>query len=201
MDNESAINDQRLLDAIRHGNKEALAGLFDRYYHRLCDFALLYVKSADLAQEVVSNVFFNLWMKRNDLSVCKNPKSYLFICTRNQCINFLKKERLSLTEPLSDQENIRWENQTESAIYYKELLGMVNHLINKMPDQMQIVFKLHKFENLKYKEIALILSISPNTVQNHMVKANRFITKRLLEVNQQNLLIFILTTTFFNFLF
>lgn len=198
MDNKSVTNDYKLFTAIKHGNKAALACLFDKYYHRLCDFAFLYVKSVDLAQEVVSNVFFDLWMKRDDLCIYKNPKSYLFICARNQCINFLKKERLSQIEPLSVQENIGGENQTESDLYYKELLGIVDTIINKMPSQMQIVFKLNKFENLRYKEIGLILSISPNTVQNHMVKANKFIAKRLSKVNQQNPFAIVLIASFLN---
>ncbi len=198
MDKRNSINDHELFAAIKQGSKSALACLFDRYYHRLCDFAFLYVKSTDLAQEVISNVFFNLWMKKDDLNIDKNPKSYLFICARNQCINFLKKEHLYNIEPLMTLENAGKVNQTESDLYYKELLDTVEGLINKMPSQMQIVFRLNKFEGLKYKEIAQILSISPNTVQNHMVKANKYITKKFLQVSRQNTTLLILAAAFFN---
>src|SRR5699024_9054959 len=82
-----------LLLHIKKGDQEALEELFEKYYYRLCDFAFGYVRSIQLAEEVVSDVFLKVWQKRSTLTATGNFKAYLFTAVRNQALNYVKKEQ------------------------------------------------------------------------------------------------------------
>src|SRR5699024_8263417 len=90
-------SDKILLLHIQKGEQWALEELFEKYYYRLCDFAFQYVRSVDLTEEVVSDVFLTIWQKRNELVSEGNFKAYLFTAVRNQALNYVKKEEQPLT--------------------------------------------------------------------------------------------------------
>src|SRR5699024_10356671 len=75
-------SDSVLVTRIKCGNQQALEELFSKYYDRLCDFAFQYVRSFDLSEEVVSDVFFKVWLKREALTVTGNFKAYLYTAVR-----------------------------------------------------------------------------------------------------------------------
>ncbi|MGD1890610.1 MAG: RNA polymerase sigma factor [Cyclobacteriaceae bacterium] len=166
------VTDEALLDLIASHDERALEVLHQRYYQRLCGFALSIVKTVPLTEEVVSDVFLQLWLKRSELTVRTKLKSYLFTAVRNQAINILRKER----DAHEDIDSISpsqtpLANSVASSLEYKELQQEIDQLINTLPEQRQIIFRLNRFDGLRYKEIAEVLSISPSTVQNQMVAA------------------------------
>lgn len=164
-------SDQKLLSLVKAGNQEALEELFGRYYYRLCDFAFQYVRSFDLTEEVVSDVFLKIWNKRREIDISKNFKAYLYTATRNQALNYLRKENREwdgledLSELASDQ------YQPDEELMYQEFENHIEVLINELPPRRKLIFKLSRMEGLTYREIADILSISIHTVQNQMVAA------------------------------
>jgi len=173
------LKDEELLEHLASGNEKALEALYSRYYHRLCDFAFKFLQNVPLTEEVVSDVFMNLWLKRSILNIQTELKPYLFMATRNQAYNTLKKER-GKHEDIAKitASHTPHSPSTINDIGYKELEKELEELINALPEQRQLIFRLNRFEGLRYKEIAEILSISPHTVQNQMVKAIEFMANQ-----------------------
>ncbi|MFH5831345.1 RNA polymerase sigma-70 factor [Halalkalibaculum sp. DA3122] len=165
-------SDEALLRLIKADSQKALEELFEKYYDRLCDFAFQYVKSIDLSEEIVSDVFLKIWERRHRLNISKNLKGYLYTATRNQALNYLEKqdnELESLTENAREIESGKYHPDEE--LIFKELENRLEALINTLPPRRKIIFKLSRLEGFTYKEIAGILSISIHTVQNQMVAA------------------------------
>lgn len=165
------VSDKTLFQKVKNNDQEALEMLFERYYYRLCDFAFQYVRSFDLAEEVVSDVFLKIWKKRDHLVIRSKFKAYVYTATRNQALNYLKKED-------RDFESLDILNETASKNYrpdeelmFRELENRIEILINTLPPRRKMIFKLSRIEGFTYKEIAGMLSISVHTVQNQMVQA------------------------------
>jgi len=172
-------NDEELFALIKRNDSKALKELFDKYFISLCGFSYTYVKSVDLSEEVVSDIFLNIWLKRSTLEIKSNLKAYLYTATRNRSINYLAKEKRNWESlEVADSESVSIENLPDEIINFKELESMVESIIQKLPPKRQLVFRLNRIDGLSYKEISNVLSISVNTVQNHMVKAVEFISNQ-----------------------
>jgi len=169
MDTDSNII---LLRRIKENDQTALECLFEKYYYRLCDFAFQYVRSVDLAEEVVSDVFMKIWKNRHKIDIKTNFKAYIYTATRNQALNYIQKEQNdweSLDYNFSEKHSPDYHPDEE--LIFQELEKHVEVLINKLPPKRKLIFKLSRIEGFTYLEIAEILSISIHTVQNQMVKA------------------------------
>ncbi|MBX2844228.1 MAG: RNA polymerase sigma-70 factor [Flammeovirgaceae bacterium] len=179
-------SDDELVKYIIKGEEKAFQTLFERYFFRLCDFAYKFLNNEFQCEEAVSDVFMNIWLKRDTLKKDIKVKHYLFIATRNQSISILRKEK----EISKNIENLTLSetpkvNQTLDEISYRELENEIEKIVNQLPEQRQIIFRLNRFEGLRYKEIAKILSISPNTVQNQMVEAIRHISSKYPKIKSE----------------
>lgn len=162
-------DDLFLISLIKNGDKRALDFLFKKYYNSLCKFASYLTGRNDLAEEIVADVFFRIWEKRETIAVEKNLKSYLFMATRHTAINYMKQEKLVMVD-LSD--DLVEENPgPEEVFMYHELELRLTNLINFLPQKRKAIFQLNRFEGFTYTEIAEILSLSSKTVENQMGKA------------------------------
>jgi RNA polymerase sigma-70 factor, ECF subfamily len=161
-----------LLQRVKENDQTALECLFEKYYYRLCDFAFQYVRSVELAEEVVSDVFLKIWENRHTIDIKTNFKAYIFTATRNQALNYLEKEkrdREDLDDILPGKSSDNYHPDEE--LIFQELENHIEVLINKLPPRRKLIFKLSLIEGFTYREIADILSISIHTVQNQMVQA------------------------------
>lgn len=163
------ISDKTLLAKVKQDDQDALEMLFEKYYNRLCDFAFQYVRSFDLTEEVVTDIFLKIWKKRETITVSGNFKAYLYTATRNQALDLLKKEQRPLDElPYETPSN---QSQPDEELLFKEFKNHIEGLINTLPPRRKQIFKMSRVEGFTYQEIADILSISIHTVQNQMVEA------------------------------
>lgn len=169
--------DEELLKKIKQDNKNALDSLFDKYFQGLCDFSNKFLNNAFLAEEAVSDVFLNIWLKRGELEIKTSLKAYLFTAVKNQSLNYLKKENNIYDDiEVVDRNGTVSVLRTDDFFRYEELKEEINIILEKLPEKMRLVFKLSRIEGFTYKEIAEILSISVYTVQNHMVKATKYLS-------------------------
>jgi RNA polymerase sigma-70 factor, ECF subfamily len=148
--------------------------LFDDYYSMLCLVAYDIIKNKQLAEEIVDEVFINLWLKRESIEVYKSIRAYLVKSVQNRCINWLaqtKAERL-LTDNTFDVNSYDFVNWSEDYplgnLLIKELQGKIEESIKTLPDQCRNIFLLSRNGELSYEEIASQLSISVNTVKTQM---------------------------------
>lgn len=86
-----ATEENQIFKQIQSDQREALNRLLDLYFVSLCHFTNAYLYDPMLSEEIVSDVFFNLWAKRKTLKITGNIKPYLFKATRNQAISYLRR--------------------------------------------------------------------------------------------------------------
>ncbi|MCG8307588.1 MAG: RNA polymerase sigma-70 factor [Cytophagales bacterium] len=143
--------------------------LFDHYFPQLFDIAQYYLKSTFLAEEAVSDVFVKVWNGRFRLIEVIDLKSYFFIAIKRQCLSYLKKERKNLLY-IDDLEFevLLHARSSDWGLMNEELMDIYRKAIKKLPEKCRIIYLMAKDRQLKYKEIAAVLNISPKTVETQM---------------------------------
>lgn len=174
------LSEQQYWQLISQGDKKAYEQVFTTYYQPLCNYACSMLKDIDEAEEVVQNTFFNIWNKREVLQISTSIKSYVYRAVHNDCLNKIKHGKVRAVYA-EDYKSTMTGGYSDSAqlLHAKELGKQINEAITSLPEQCGIVFKLSRFENLKYSEIAEQLNISVKTVENHMGKALKMLRQQL----------------------
>lgn len=163
-------NDAALLVEIRKGNRRAFNVLYDKYWMKVYNIAYKRINDREIAEDVTQDVFVQLWTRNTD-AIILDLSSYLYTATRNGVFNRLGKEEKYTTLP-DGAENI--ENQfgsADSKMLHAEFLSAFTALVDALPEQQRMVFKLKFNENLSSRQIADKLHISPKTVRNHIGRA------------------------------
>lgn len=174
-------NDDELWSRVARHDERALEQLLRRYHQRLCEFAYSILKQRDQVEEAVSNVFLNVWRRRETLDIKTSVRSYLFAAVANQALT-LRKRQLSRRTALMEEvpaQSLAVVQGADRELIYAELEQEVEEIIASLPPQRMIVFRMNRFEGLRYLEIARALGLSERTVQNHMVLAIKHLAKEL----------------------
>lgn len=150
-------------------------------HEKLVGFAFSMLKSKEDAEEVVSDFFINVWVKRANMKKLDNPKLYLFVGIKNYSINKIKSNRRRELPELD-----QWTTELGSVFFNPEELAIsieqtkkIMAAINQLPEKCKAIFKLIKEDGLKYNEVAQLLDISIKTVESQMAIALRRIRQCL----------------------
>jgi RNA polymerase sigma-70 factor (ECF subfamily) len=174
------LTEQQQFEALASGDITAFEMYFKSFYQPLCNYAYTFLQDKDEAEEIVQGTFISVWEKRQSLNFHTSGKSYLYAMVRNACLNVIKHEKikqryvgeeLALTNPGYES--------VSNTVAGLELEGRIQQAIEHLPEQCRLVFKLSRFEELKYSEIAEQLNISVKTVENHMGKALKIMREHL----------------------
>lgn len=172
--------DLEWFNEIQSGNEIAFTQLFHAYYSALCRFALIIVKDRTSAEEIVQQLFINLWQKAGKLVIHSSVKAYLFTSTRYESIHFLNSVNKNLElDEVENFELVSNDKIPSELLEQKDLAKIINECISRLPARCRQVFILHKVDGLKYREISEILEISEKTVENHLIKALRIIRQTI----------------------
>ena len=170
-----------LQKAFEQDPRQGLELLFRKYHAPLCSHAVRFVYSRQIAEDLVSEVFFQFFKTEAYQNITTSYISYLFRSVRNEAFTYLRRE-FGRTCPL----DASYENQPDpqalspdAEVQYNNLFLKVNAAIAQLPTQCQRAFLLSRFENKKYHEIADELRISPKTVEVHISKALRYLRMAL----------------------
>jgi RNA polymerase sigma-70 factor, ECF subfamily len=175
-----ALTDNDIVLELRNSNELVFETLFRDYYERLCNYANTFLNDIDEAEELVQNTFVSFWEKREAIEIHTSVKSYLYKIVHNNCLNRIKHEKVK-QDYGNDYRYVApdgFDNATQQLIG-KELEQEINRAIETLPPQCRQVFKLSRFENLTYAEIAEQLDVSVKTIENHMVKALKIMREEL----------------------
>jgi len=172
-------NEKYLVQKLSEGDESSYISLFKDYYVSLCAYARRYIGRKDIAEEIVSDIFFNIWKNRKKLEIKSSVKSYLFQAAANNSLYYLRK--LGREEKLEDYfngidyDNIGFqevtENLPEQSFLMQELTERIDDAIDQLPPRQQTAFRLKRFEGKRNKEIASEMGISVKTVEMHLSKA------------------------------
>jgi RNA polymerase sigma-70 factor (ECF subfamily) len=168
----SPINDSELWFAIRNGNEQAFATLFDRYWLRLYKTAMRYLKDSEAGEEAVHDVFLNIWNRRQELEIQSFP-NFLLTAIRYQVYNRMRAVKSPIILNISESEISEWldHNNGESRIKDQELLHELGQYLEQLPKRCQEIFYMSRINHLSNQEIAGRLGISKRTVENQITMA------------------------------
>lgn len=168
-------SEDRNIILLKSGNSQALTLVYDQYSPHLYAKILSMVKDADIAQELLQDVFLKVWHNRERIDPSQSFQAWIFTIAVNIVYDYYRK--------LSRDTKIQQEMmQNFTAMYYAnddyiidERRDLLNKALVKLPPQRLLVFKMCKIEGLSYQEVAEKLNISTSTVSNHLVKATKAI--------------------------
>ena len=169
-------------------DEKAFRKLVDLFSSRLFGFAQSFLKDKLLSEEVVSDVFFKLWVHRKDLAEIENLKAYLFKATYHTSLNYLDANQRKKAISLEDVEvDLGVDTiSPETKMIDKELKEIIEKAIESLPDRCKLIYKMAKVEEMKYKEIAELLNISIKTIDNQLSIAIRKIGEVIREYLNAN---------------
>ncbi len=177
----NGFTEQDLLQRAAAGEEAAFAGLFTRYKFKLYGFVYRLTQSPEMAEDIVQDVFLQLWKNNASLAGIDNFSAYLFRMAQNQCINAFKRmarETAIMRQLLTGEEPFA-PDTPESALALKEMEALFKKAIDNLPPQQKKVYQLSREQGLKHEEIAEHLQIAPGTVKNHMVQLLRTLREHL----------------------
>lgn len=187
-----SINSNHIQQLIA-GDEAAFDAIYEAYSSKVYRLAYRFLKNGQQSEEIVQECFINLWTNRHKLNAEGDLWLYLYVIAKRLSLNSLRQicQSRELADQLVNHIAIV-HNNTEEEMLVSDLEQFTERIINKLPRQQQLIFRLSRVEHLSHKEIADQLQISPNTVKNHMVEALKTLRSQL----QYSDLIFLLVLFF-----
>lgn len=158
-----------ILKKLREGDSEALDILYLRYASKVRDFAYRLLGDRTGAEDITHDIFLKVWEQRKNMDNVLSFKGYLFRMTRNAIFNVYKHRQVEykyLTE--SGAAQTADASGTDDRVSTEDLLALIELVVGNMPEQRRRVFRMSRYENMSYNDIAEALDISPKTVQYHI---------------------------------
>lgn len=160
----------RVGERIANDDQLAYRQLFIQFYNKLSRFVMGFTKNKELTDEIVSDVFINIWRRRKNIEEIKNLKLYLYVSAKNITFNYLKKLH---RENLADLDAVEIEPEDPfadpgAAMITREMNLKLKAAINDLPPRCKLIFTLVKEDGLTYKQTAQLLGLSESTVENQL---------------------------------
>ena len=157
-----------VLKKIKEGDIKAFESIFRLYYTPLCLYATSITGELEVAEEIVQDLFYVFWKERESLPILRSIKNYLYGATRNRSLQYLEHQEVRYRY----RNTVLAGENPESESYTPQALG-------KLPERRLRIFRMHRFEGMKYAEIASSLSLSIKTVEAEMTKALQTLRKEI----------------------
>ncbi|MCH4147599.1 MAG: RNA polymerase sigma-70 factor [Prevotella sp.] len=154
----------------------------DLYSSRLYYYAYGIICNKEMAEEVVSDVFYEVWKRRKEMPSIENILSWLLMVTHNKSLSYVQKEKNKRNSiSFDDLKSFAFPivESSLSRIISCEEITSINNAINKLPPRCRDVFFMAKIEHMKYADIADFFGISLPTVNYHIAFAVSSLRKML----------------------
>lgn len=164
------VDEKELLSRLSSGDETALLSIYKQHWKRLFVSAFNVLKDRSACEDIVQEIFVHLWIRRESLDIKTSLSAYLYAATRYQVFRAIR------TKPVAEHlfENLEARFTTpspEDGLHLKELNRRITQIVDTLPDQCRLIFKMSREEQLSHKEIAERLNISPKTVENQIAIA------------------------------
>jgi RNA polymerase sigma-70 factor (family 1) len=172
MTDYTKLNEGDLIDLMQQDGLGAFKEIYARYWKKLYAEAYKRLKSQELAEEIVQELFTAFWHKRGAFQINSTLGGYLFSSAHHLIIDYYRKELVR--QKYKEAFKVVYteaDTSTEDAIMLKDLTSSIESEINQLPAKCRQVYELSRVEHKTNKEIAERLDISEKTVENHLTKA------------------------------
>jgi len=175
--------DRHWAEQIQEGDRRAFEKLFRAYVDQLYVFAAKHVDDQSAAEDIVQDVFCDLWERRSDWEPEGTVKAYLYRAVRNTALDRLDRRQVreDWKEEEKQEDRPRFGVGPADALQQDELRQAMEDAVEDLPDQQKLVYRLAHRHGLSYREIASALGIARKTVENHMGRALRSLRSQLAE--------------------
>ncbi len=157
--------------------------LFRKYYANLCNHAIRFVYSKEMAEDIVAEVFANFWQNKVYENINTSYRSYLYTSVRYRAYNTIKNEINRTTNLENNEFDFRYSDssvvrQPDEILHFHELTKKLETSIQHLPQQSRKAFQLNRLEGKKYAEVALEMQITVSAVE-------RLISRALAKIRQE----------------
>ena len=166
-----------LLHSIKFDDTISFEEIYRQNWSKLYIYAFHVLRERDLCEDIVQEVFIDLWAKRHDVSI-SNLRSYLHQSVKYQIFNHFRESKYK-KQLLMEFDLINTQDQIDESYEKQELKNQIKKEISKLPEQRRVIFELSRYDGLSNKEISEHLSISVQTVKNQISESLKFIRKSL----------------------
>ena len=174
---------QSYCERLKASDREAFGALFRLMRGELLRFVRSMVHDDAIAHDLIQDVFVSLWNLRESLDPSKSLKAYLYQMARNRAIRHLRDERiherkhLQIRRQASDHLSLpEWPDSNVDA---RTLAGKLKTWMAELPERQREALWLSRFQGLSHREIAEVMSISPRTVNNHIMRALGYLQQQI----------------------
>jgi RNA polymerase sigma-70 factor (ECF subfamily) len=169
------VHAEDVVARIRAGDESAFELLFRTHYSALSDFAARYVKDDALAEELVQDLFADLWARRRAWAVRESVRAYMFAAVRNRALNLRKRQAMESDwgqeEAVADVRALHHTPDPPDAVLEQsELRSRLDAALAALPERCRLVMHLRWREQMPHAEIASVMGISVKGVENQLAR-------------------------------
>jgi RNA polymerase sigma-70 factor (family 1) len=166
--------DKKSIHRLQQGDKQVFRDYYDLYNKRLYSFAFQYLKSRELAEDAVQDIFLKLWVHRREVN--SSIKGFLFTSVRNHVLNMIRNNKSKMLKKIQlEQQRKQTDNRTENEVLYSEYQKILTRTLEELPDGKREIFELKTYQGLSNEEIAAKLDITIHTVKSQYYQASKFV--------------------------
>ncbi len=171
-------NDLFLSKRLISGDSKAYDYLMETHYQSLCTYAYSLTGDDAKAEDIVQNVFVQLWINRKKINTNYSIKNFMYKSVYNEFIDEYRKRKpvIYLEKKYLEAIDLVIEND---ELNFSELISLVNTEIENLPKKCKKIFLLNKKEGLTHSEISEHLGISVKTIEGHMARAFKTLSEKL----------------------
>jgi len=174
------------IDTINTNKEVIFKEAYFKHYDKICYYAFCYLHNKSEAENVVQDVYMDLWEKMDVLQVSNDIKPLLFLMTKWKCLNILrhnKRDRVykegKIKHDIDSLSYFALLDESSISLYCNEIESLYTTAVEKMPKKIRETFIISRETNLKYKDIADKQNISIKTVEYRISSAYRILRKYL----------------------
>lgn len=174
--------DQKIVEGLQEGNEKAFREIYDKYHKQLYGLAVNYLKSKELAEDAVHDVFIKLWNHRKKMKEKGSLKGFLFTSMKNHVLNMIRNRKREIEK---NKKYGKLKPSKKDSITAKLTLKNYKKIfqdgLKELPKGKKEIFNMKMQKGISNKKIAQKLDISVNTVKSQYYKASKFIKGYLSE--------------------
>ena len=175
MKDHQLYNENILLGQLAEGSAAAFDSIYYRYLEAVRANIFKIVRDHEMTNDILQEVFISLWNNREKFSDYKRISGWLFVVSYNRSLNYLRKratEKLHITDTQLQSD---YADDLEQNALQEQQYQLLEEAIAQLPPQRKKVFELCRLRGKTYEQTAFELSISKNTVKDHLTHAGEFI--------------------------
>ena len=194
MENFSTMQDKELVALLKEGSQKAFKELYARYKYRLISYCKRYLKNSSFAEDIVHDIFMQLWKNHDTLQIDESFSGYIYTLVKNHVLKEIRHsdvhERYAAYIRLTENDTT---NQTEDTITENDYAKIFDEMLEKLSPRQKEIFLLSRIQGFTHKEIAEKLQISVHVVNEHSSLALKKIKKYLTQHTDINIKAFIIS--------